>query len=275
MLVDTHCHLNFTIFDADRDEVIRRAAQAGVQLILNPAIDLATSRAVVALAEQYPQVYAAVGVHPNDAAGWEDAWLEELEALARRPKVVAIGEIGLDDYWEDTPADLQQHVFRQQLDLAARLNLPVIVHCRDKHPPAGPAVETVLAMLTEWRRGLAADGSPLVDRPGVLHSFSADWQAAGQAVRIGFNIGVTGPVTFKKADMLRQVVAGIPEEALLIETDAPFLTPAPHRGQRNEPAYVRFVAEKIAEVRGVDLGHLAQVTSANAARLFRWGAGQS
>jgi TatD DNase family protein len=270
VLTDTHCHLNFDSFDADREAVVVRAQSEGVARILNPAIDLETSRAAVALAEQYPAVYAAVGVHPNDSTGWQATWLDELRALARHPKVVAIGEIGLDDYWDAAPFDHQQRVFQQQLDLAAELGLPVVVHVRDKQPPGGPAIENVIAMLTDWQNGLELGGSPLAQRPGVLHSFSGDLAAAQRAVAAHFLIGITGPVTFKKADTLREVVAGLPAEVLLIETDAPFLTPHPYRGQRNEPAYVRFVAEKIAAVRQIELQTLAPILSANSERLFHW-----
>lgn len=270
MLADTHCHLNFESFSQDREAVVERASLAGVIRILNPGIDLATSREAVELAEREKEVYAAVGVHPNDAVDLEIDWLEKLKQLARHPKVVAIGEIGLDDYWERTPGELQRLVFQNQLDLAAKLGLPVVIHSRDKATSDGPALRAVLDMLVEWQARLHDAGSELADRPGVLHSFSGDLPAARRAVNANFLIGITGPVTFKKAEMLREVAASLPETALVVETDAPFLTPHPHRGERNEPAYVRHICEKIAEIRQMEYEAIARMTSANAERLFRW-----
>jgi TatD DNase family protein len=238
--------------------------------ILNPGIDLPTSRAALELAGRWTAVYAAVGVHPNDSVGWQDDWLDELRALSQHPKTVAIGEIGLDDYWDAAPFDHQIEVFRLQLDLAAELGLPVVVHCRDKQPPGGPAIENVLSILIDWQNRLESVGSPLARRPGVLHSFSGDLSAAERAVQAHFLIGITGPVTFKKADVLHKVAAGLPERAMLIETDAPFLTPHPHRGRRNEPAHVQYIAGRIAELRGIDAATFAGITRANAERLFLW-----
>lgn len=254
-LVDTHCHLDFESFDADRDGVIARARAAGVGAIVVPALDLTNIPAVLALAERYEEVYAGVGVHPNSTAGWTDDWLGQVRDAARHPKVVAIGEIGLDYHWDKSPAAIQRVAFEQQLALAAELELPVIIHNRE-------ATDDVLTVL---------GSSPLTgrERAGVLHSFSADWPAAERALSLGFNIGITGPVTFKKAYELRTIAAQVPAGRLLIETDAPFLTPHPHRGRRNEPAYVRFVAETIAAIRGVGYDALAAQTTANAARLFR------
>lgn len=254
MLVDSHCHLDFERFDADRDEVVARAEAAGVGQIIVPALDLENVAAVLALADRYPGVYAAIGVHPNSAAGWEDGWLEQLRSLAGHEKVVAIGEIGLDYYWDKTPVEVQQRAFSRQLALAAELELPVIVHNRESD--------------ADVIRLLAA--SPLAGRAraGVLHSFSAPWETAAAGLDLGFYLGFTGPVTFKKADDLRRVAARVPLERLLVETDAPFLTPQPHRGKRNEPAYVAYVAEKVAELHGLSPAALAKATSANAARLF-------
>lgn len=254
-LVDTHCHLDFERFDEDREAVVARAAAAGVSQIIVPALDLGNLAAVLALTETYPGIYAAVGVHPNSTAGWTDEWLGLLRDAAAHPRVVAIGEIGLDYYWHDSPAETQHHALRRQLELAAELQLPVIIHNRE-------ASQDIVRLLSE---------SPLVGTtdPGVLHSFSGDRPTAEAALTLGYYIGVTGPVTYKKADELREIVAACPLERLLIETDAPFLAPHPHRGQRNEPAYVALVAERIAEVRGVDGGVVAAATTANARRLFR------
>ncbi len=269
-LVDSHCHLDFDSFDEDRDQVLERAWGAGVVRIVNPSIDLASSRRILNLAEREPRIFAALGVHPNDAETWGEGTLDELRELARHPQVAAIGEIGLDYYWDRAPRELQQRIFRQQLELAAELALPVILHTRSKSAEDRQAVLDMLAILLEWQAGLASAGSPLAESPGVLHSYSDRLDTALQAAQANFYIGITGPITFKKAEALRDVAGGLPLERLLLETDAPFLTPHPHRGERNEPAYVRFVAEKIAEVRGLPAADVAAATTANASRLFRW-----
>ena len=253
-LIDTHCHLDFDWFDADRDAVIERAAAAGVGRMIVPALDLGNCTAVLQLTERYDAVYAAIGVHPNSAAGWQDGWIDDLRRLAGQAKVVAIGEIGLDYYRDRAPKEVQQRALALQLELAAALDLPVIIHNRESDAD----VIRLLAV------------SPLNGRsqPGVLHSFSANWETAQAALDMGFYLGFTGPVTFKKADELRRIAAQVPADRLLVETDAPFLTPHPYRGQRNEPAYVAYVAERIAQERGVETAVLAQQTTANALRLF-------
>ncbi|MCP5097944.1 MAG: TatD family hydrolase [Chloroflexi bacterium] len=254
MLIDTHCHLDFDRFDVDRDEIVQRAFDAGVTRIIVPALDMQNVHSVLRLADQYDTVYAAVGVHPNSTAGWQDQWIGVLRDLARHPKVVAIGEIGLDYYWDKSPKAMQHRALTLQLELAAELNLPVIIHNRESS-------DDVIRLLSE---------SSLVGRenPGVLHSFSASWETAVSALQLGYYLGFTGPVTFKKAEELRQQVAKVPLDRLLVETDAPFLTPHPYRGKRNEPAYVAYVAERIAMVRGVETAVLAQHSTNNALRLF-------
>jgi TatD DNase family protein len=254
MLVDTHCHLDFDRFDEDRGAVLARAEAAGVTRIIVPAVDLSNAQAVLRLAEKYDSVYAAVGVHPNSSAGWQDDWIDALRDLAQHDKVVAIGEIGLDYHWDKSPPETQHCALSLQLELAAALDLPVIIHNREAS--------------TDVIRLLAA--SPLAgrERPGVLHSFSGDWATAQAALDMGFYLGFTGPVTFKKADDLRQIAAQVPADRILVETDAPFLTPHPYRGQRNEPAYVMYVAERIALEREVDTAVIAQQTTENARRLF-------
>jgi TatD DNase family protein len=261
-LVDSHCHLDAPRFDADRDAVIARMAESGVRYAINPGVDLASSRAAVALAlRQHGCIYAAVGIHPHDAKTLDADALEELKRLARLPKVVAIGEIGLDYYRDLSPREAQRRAFEAQLELAAELGLPVIVHDRDAH-------DDVLGILSNWRESLRSPRSTLHGHPGVLHSFSGDMAMAEQAVALGFFVGVSGPVTYKNADRLRQVVRAAPLERLLVETDAPYLTPQPHRGQRNEPAYVRMVAQAVADVRGLTLEQVATQTMANAGVLF-------
>ena len=253
-LVDTHCHLDFDKFDDDRDAVVARAAEHGVTRIVVPAIDLQNCEAVLQLTAQYDGVFAAVGIHPNSTAVLPDNWLEIIRKYAHHPKVLAVGEIGLDYYWDDSPKEVQHDALRQQLALAVELDLPVIIHNRE-------ASEDVIRLLAE---------SPLAgrERPGVLHSFSADWATAQAALDMGFYLGFTGPVTFKKAEELREIAARMPLAKILVETDAPYLTPHPYRGKRNEPGYVRFVAEKIAEVRGMETAVFAEQTTVNAEYLF-------
>jgi len=263
LFVDTHCHLNFDSFANDLDEILERAEQAGVQRILNPGVDLASSRAAVELAHSHEQVYAAVGVHPNDALSWNEGTIDALQELAEHPKVVAIGEIGLDYYRDRAPRDLQMRIFDQQLLLAESLGLPVIIHNRQ-------ATADVLHKLEEWQMGLMASAPMLADRPGVLHSYSDNEANAMQAIDLNFFIGLTGPVTFHNAPELQHVVTALPIERLLTETDAPFLTPHPYRGKRNEPAYVRIITEKIAQLRDLPVEIVAGITENNAGRLFNW-----
>lgn len=263
MFVDTHCHLNFDSFENDRQEVLERARQAGVRRILNPGVDLASSRAAVELAQSHEQVYAAVGVHPNDALSWNEGTIDALQELAEHPKVVAIGEIGLDYYRDRAPRDLQMKIFGQQLLLAERVGLPVVIHNRE-------ATADILGMLEEWQMGLMATSPMLADRPGVLHSYSDNEANAMQAIDFNFFIGITGPVTFHNAPELQHVVTALPIERILTETDAPFLTPHPHRGKRNEPAYVRVITEKIAQLRDLPVEIVAEIIENNAGRLFNW-----
>jgi TatD DNase family protein len=257
-LTDTHCHLDFRNYEEDRAAVLNRAWEAGLERILVPGIDLQTSQAALELAEAHPQIYAAVGVHPNSATVWEAVSLDYLEQMTSHPKVAAIGEIGLDYYRDRAPRDLQKQVLRTQLDLAERVKLPVVIHTRNASLDDRTCMTETLQILAE------------TNVTGVLHSFSGNSSEAERTLELGFFIGITGPVTFKNAAELRQVVAEVPLERLLIETDGPFLTPHPYRGQRNEPAYVRFVAEKISEVHKQPLEVVAETTSANAQRLFKW-----
>ncbi|GAB4581472.1 MAG: TatD family hydrolase [Anaerolineales bacterium] len=263
MLTDTHCHLDLDHFDADRDAVMTRAWEVGVERILIPALDVDSCRRVLALAEMDSRLFAAIGVHPNSAKTWDDNTLNTLRQLAAHPKVVAIGEIGLDYYWDFAPKELQLPVLHAQLALAAELRLPVVIHNRD-------STEDILAVLVAWQAELVATGNPLASRPGVLHSYSGDVEAAQKALAANFLLGVTGPVTFKNAATLQDWVKSWPLDKLLIETDAPYLTPHPNRGKRNEPAFVKWVAEKIAHLKGVAYQDVIQQTGKNAGRLFGW-----
>jgi TatD DNase family protein len=234
-MIDSHCHLDFPDFDQDRDEVLARATEAGVTAIVNPGTDLESSRRALALAERYDNVYAAVGVHPHDASTLDRQVLAELRQLASHPKVVAIGEIGLDYYRDLSPRAQQRAAFEAQLTLAADLDRPVIIHQRE-------SADDVMAALRDWATG---------GRPGcVLHAFSGDDAMADEAVSLGFFIGVGGPLTFKNARRLPEIVTGLPLSCLVVETDAPYLAPHPYRGKRNEPAYVALVVKRLAELRG-------------------------
>jgi len=270
LLADTHCHLDFENFNQDRESVIDRARQEGLFWILNPGINVSNSRGVVKLADAYPEIYAAVGVHPNDAMHWEESMIDELSELSRHKKVVAIGEIGLDYYRDRTPRDLQRRILRQQLELAAETSLPVIIHLRNRSLEEQSATLDLLTILVEWCSDLLSSNSILVDFPGVLHSFSGNLISANQVLDLNFYIGISGPVTFRKAESTREVAAIIPIEKLLVETDAPFLTPHPHRSKRNEPALVNLVADEISSLRQLPREKIAEVTSENARQLFRW-----
>jgi TatD DNase family protein len=257
--VDTHCHLNFESYAVDRAQVIERAQSAAVTQIINPGVDRASSEESLQLAESLPGFYAAVGIHPNSTADFQPDDLNWIRALAAHEKALAIGEIGLDYHWDKSPKAQQFAAFEAQLALAAELNLPVIIHNRE-------ASEDVLAILENWAKTLTG---PLKEAPGVLHSFSAPASIAERALAINLYLGFTGPITFKKSDDLRRIAAQIPLDRLLLETDGPFLTPEPHRGKRNEPAYIPLIADRIASLRQISLETLAQATSANAQRLFR------
>ncbi len=258
MLFDTHCHLDTQPFDLDRDDVFARAHAAGVTRFLNPAYDLESSRRAVQLASQRADTFAAVGIHPNGIGHLNDECLCELEALAQSPRVCAIGEIGLDYHWDTHPRPLQRDGFVRQFALAHRLHLPVIIHCRDAYDDL---METLAEIDTPH-----PDGTRI---PVLLHSFAGKPAHARAAVAQGYFLGIGGPLTYKNSHSLRDIVQGIPTSQLVLETDAPYLPPIPHRGQRNEPAYMRLVAEHLSNLLKMDLEPLAQITFENALRLFR------
>jgi TatD DNase family protein len=276
-LTDTHCHLDEQKFDFDREAVLERAIQAGVGRILIPGLSLASSRSAVKLAKSHPVLYAAIGVHPTEAGTWSDRSVSELLNLSlesgglpqAKHKIVAIGEIGLDYYWDTATHELQQKILKEQLALAAELHLPVVIHFREKGDAVdGPCSADLLKILDGWVSDLRKEKNSLADHPGVLHSFSGSRPTAESAISFQFYIGVTGPVTYRKER--QDLIATLPLERLLIETDAPFLSPNPNRGKRNEPAYVRLIADKIAAVHAYTTDHVAAVTSENAQRLFAW-----
>jgi TatD DNase family protein len=275
-LSDTHCHLDLHKFDEDRQSVLQRAMDAGVQKILIPALDWESSLAVLKLARSDPMLYAAVGFHPTDAEKWEADSYSKLAALieAEPQKIVAVGEIGLDYYWVKEPGKRTQEreVLSRQLRLAGEVGKPVIIHMREENDAwFGEASEDLLVILSYWHSELVNLESPLAQRPGVLHSFNGTLQTAEKALALNFLIGVTGPVTYKNAEQKRGVIREIPLDRLLIETDAPFLAPLPHRGKRNEPAYVSHIADKIAEIHSKHPVEIAEITADNASRLFAWG----
>lgn len=254
-LFDTHCHLDDEQFDSDRDEVVDRASQAGVGTILAVGTTAASSAKTIALSEQYESVLAAVGIQPNYCAeAAADDWDQVVE-LAAAPRVVAIGETGLDRYWDHTPFDVQEDYFDRHLRLSQQRNLPFIVHLRD-------CEEDILRMLREARaRG------PL---QGVMHSYTGTAAGATECMDLGLHISFAGMVTYKKSDELREIAATIPDDRILIETDAPYLSPHPMRGQRpNEPALLVHTAACLAETRGASLDAFAELTTANAKRLFK------
>lgn len=262
VLIDSHCHLDMPHFDKDRDEVVARARDAGVVAMVTQGVDVSSSRKAIALADRYPEVYAAVGIHPNDCANFQSDWLENIRAMAVHPKVVAIGEIGLDDYWKTVPMDQQLRVLRLQLDLAAELGLPVVLHDREAHGP-------MMAELRVWVKE-RLPGTPLARRPwpGVLHSFSGDLAMAQEAYDLGFVLGLAGPVTFKNARNLQALAKQLDPGRLMLETDSPYLTPHPFRGKRNEPARVKLVAEKLAELWEMPFEEAASRTTATARTFF-------
>jgi TatD DNase family protein len=256
MLIDTHAHLEMREFNDDREDVIKRAREAGVEYIVTIGTTLESSRDAVLLAEKYDFIYAAIGIHPHEVKDILHPAYEIIRHFAKHKKVVAYGEIGLDYYYEHSPRTDQKRKFRDMLREARVLDLPVIIHDREAHE------DTLQILSEEW--------SP--DLGGVMHCFSGDIGMAKKLIDMGFSISIAGPVTFPKAEALREVVRQIPIEHLLIETDAPYLAPQPERGKRNEPAFVRHTAEAVAKIKGLSFEDVARITGFNAMQLFGIGA---
>jgi TatD DNase family protein len=257
-LIDSHAHLQLPEFDADREAVLVRAREAGVRAIVNIGIDLPTSRTSLEIARREPDVFTSLGVHPNTSGDTDlAADLAQIEALAADPKVVAIGEIGLDYYRHRATPERQRESCLRQLQLADRLDLPVVIHCRDAHAE-------MLPLLSDWvREAVCRTG-----RRGVIHCFSGSPAQAQAYIELGYYVSLPGTVTFKNAVEAAAVAREIPLDRLLLETDAPFLTPNPYRGRRNEPAYVKLVAARIALIRGDSLESVSAACAANTIELF-------
>jgi TatD DNase family protein len=266
--VDSHAHMFFKEYEPDLDEVIARASDQGVTGIVCPGTDLETSRASVRLAARFGSVRAAVGVHPHEASGATGEVLSGIEALSGEPGVVAIGEIGLDYHYDFSPGEVQQEVFRRQLAIAARKRLPVIIHSREAWEDTLRIVREAVTLHPEWRG--RADADP--GARGVFHCFPGDGAMAAEVISLGFYISFPGPLTFpekpNRPNVMAQTAREVSLDHVLLETDSPYLTPHPHRGRRNEPAYLPFIASKLSELTGKTVAEIGEVTSRNTANLF-------
>jgi len=253
MLIDSHAHLGMRQFDRDRYEVIQRAIDVEVDLIFTVGTDIRDCRRAIEIARRNERVFAIIGIHPHNAKDVDEGTFTDLKTLSGDGKVKAIGEIGLDFFRNLSPKDVQIARFRQQIDLAKELGLPIVVHARD-------AQKEVLTILREEEAG---------EIGGVFHCFSGDYDMARSCIDLGFSLSIPGTITFKNSSELREVIKRIPLDQILVETDCPFLTPMPFRGKRNEPAYVKITAMKLAEVKGLPFDEVARITSKNAKRIFR------
>ena len=252
-LVDTHAHLDFPRFKKDRSQVIERAFENELKYIVNIGADLQSSRNSIKLAEQYDNIYATVGIHPHGADKADLEALKELREMAQSDKVVAIGETGLDFHYDNSPREKQKQAFRAQLRLASNMGLPVVIHARE-------ADEDTVKILKE--EGIEKTG-------GIMHCFASDKKMARKALDLGLYLAFGGLITFSNLDNLRSIVKDVPLDRLLVETDAPYLTPDPYRGKRNEPLYVKHVAEKIAEIKNISLQEVAETTTKNAEKIYK------
>ncbi len=263
MLIDSHAHLEMEQFNADREQMIARARDAGIEKIV--AIGSGTGPGSldcgIQLAEQHPDlIYATIGIHPHEAKLATDADFQELERLAKRPKVIAWGEIGLDYFYDHSPRELQQQVFLKQMELARAAKLPIVIHCRPSDKSENAWDDCLALMEQNWKSsGLG----------GILHCFTGSWSHARRALDMGFMISFAGNITFPKAQPIRDAAKEVPLERLLIETDSPFLAPVPYRGKRNEPAFVKEVARQLGEIRGLSTEETGQLTTANFYNFFK------
>lgn len=252
MFIDSHAHLDDKRFDADRDMLIKNLKNNKVDYVFNIGADLKTSQASVKLANKYDNIYAVVGVHPHSAKEVDGETIERLRELSKEDKVIAIGEIGLDYYYDNSPRDLQVKWFKEQIKLAKEVELPIVVHTRD-------AAQETFDILKENAK----------DHPVILHCYSGSVEMAEEYVKLGYYISLAGPLTFKNARLPKEVAEKIPMDRLLIETDCPYLTPTPYRGKRNEPIFVKYVAEEIAKIKGISLEEVARTTSENTKKAFK------
>jgi TatD DNase family protein len=250
MFFDTHAHYDDTQFDLDRESLLESLPKNGISLVVNAASDIASSQAAADLADRYSFIYAAAGIHPHEAAEMAANDLETLRQLLALPKVVALGEIGLDYHYDFSPRDVQKDVFRRQMEIARELHVPVIIHERE-------ACADGLAIVTDFP-----------DVQGVYHCYSGSWETAKTILRQGWYLSFTGAVTFKNARRAAEVVANMPLDRLMIETDCPYLAPVPNRGRRNSSLNLRYIAAKIAEIRGISVEEVAQITMENGRRFF-------
>jgi len=271
--IDSHAHIFFDEYGADLDDVMVRAAGQGVRAVVCPGTDLETSRAAVALTRRFPSVRAAVGVHPHEASGSSSGVLSEIEALSMEPGVVAIGEIGLDYHYDYSPRDVQRDVFKRQLAMASRRELPVIIHSREAWEDTIGIVREAVAEKPAWCG--RADADP--PARGVFHCFPGNREMAEDVIALGFYISFPGPLTFpekaNRPNLMADVAREIPLDRVLLETDSPYLTPHPYRGRRNEPGYIPVIASKLAELTGKSVAEIAEITSRNTVRLFGTGLG--
>ncbi|MFN4151370.1 MAG: TatD family hydrolase [Candidatus Sericytochromatia bacterium] len=252
-LFDSHAHINLHFYKDDIDSVLKRMLDDGINKVVIPGIDIETVRSAIELAEKHPNfIYTAVGYHPQDAIKWEDSLYQELTELSKNSTVVAVGEVGLDYYWDTTPRDVQHDVLKKQINLAKELDLPLIIHTRESQ-------DDTLEILKKYNAESVG---------GVFHCFSGDVEFAKRCIDLGFYISFAGNITFKNAQNLRDVAKEIPLEHILIETDSPYLTPVPNRGKRNEPYNVKYVAQQVATLKDLDFDVVADITYKNAIKLF-------
>lgn len=250
-MIDSHAHLDEERFDEDRDELIKSLKENAISYVINPSSDMETSRRVVELSNKYDNIFAAVGIHPHDAEGFKEEDLDELRELSNNEKVVAIGEIGLDYYYDNSPRDIQKEVFKKQLELSHELDLPVIIHTRD-------AMGDTYDILKEFEGRVR----------GVMHCYTGSIEMAEKFMKLGFYISIAGPVTFKNAVNVREMAKQIPLERLLIETDSPYLAPVPNRGKRNDPTNVRYVADMLANLKEIQIDKIIEHSRENTVKLF-------